>query len=235
MNKYSKIGLFDSGLGGLSVLSEIMKLLPNEDYLFYEDSINNPYGEKSEEELMNITSNITEYLLKNDCKIIVIACNTATTSCMTKLREKYKDVIFVGTVPAIKVACDNNYKNILVIATPCTILSNKTNQLIKRFKKDNQNVYLVSCTGLANAIETNNKKLIKELLDKYLTIYKDIDAIVLGCTHYIYIKDLIQKYYPDATILDGNLGVAKRVKYILEENNLLSDNKKGNIRFIKSK
>ncbi len=233
MNK--KIGIFDSGIGGITTYKEILKLLPNEDYIYYADSKNNPYGEKSVKELKRITSNIVDYLIKKDSKIIVIACNTATTNCIKYLRNKYKDINFIGTEPAIKVACDNNYKNILVIATPCTILSNKTNQLIKRFKKDNQNVYLVSCTGLANAIETNNKKLIKELLDKYLTIYKDIDAIVLGCTHYIYIKDLIQKYYPDATILDGNLGVAKRVKYILEENNLLSDNKKGNIRFIKSK
>ena len=99
MNKYSKIGLFDSGLGGLSVLSEIMKLLPNEDYLFYEDSINNPYGDKTEEELFKITSNIVEYLLKENCKIIVIACNTATTMCIDKLREKYSNTIFVGTVP----------------------------------------------------------------------------------------------------------------------------------------
>ena len=233
MNK--KIGIFDSGIGGITTYKEILKLLPNEDYIYYADSKNNPYGEKSVKELKRITSNIVDYLIKKDSKIIVIACNTATTNCIKYLRNKYKDINFIGTEPAIKVACDNNYKNILVIATPCTILSNKTNQLIKRFKKDNQNVYLVSCTGLANAIETNNKKLIKELLDKYLTIYKDIDAIVLGCTHYIYIKDLIQKYYPDATILDGNIGVAKRVKYILEENNLLSDNKKGNIRFIKSK
>ena len=233
MNK--KIGIFDSGIGGITTYKEILKLLPNEDYIYYADSKNNPYGEKSVKELKRITSNIVDYLIKKDSKIIVIACNTATTNCIKYLRNKYKDINFIGTEPAIKVACDNNYKNILVIATPCTILSNKTNQLIKRFKKDNQNVYLVSCTGLANAIETNNKKLIKELLDKYLTIYKDIDAIVLGCTHYIYIKDLIQKYYPDATILDGNLGVAKRVKYILEENNLLGDNKKGNIRFIKSK
>ena len=81
MNNY-KIGVFDSGLGGLSVLKELMNTLPNEDYLFYEDSINNPYGEKTEEELLKITSNIVNYLLEQKCKIIVIACNTATTSCM---------------------------------------------------------------------------------------------------------------------------------------------------------
>ena len=97
-----KIGVFDSGLGGLSVLKELRKTLPNEDFLYYEDSIHVPYGEKSDEELLTITSHIVDYLLENDCKIIVIACNTATTSCMKALREKYPDVIFVGTVPAIK-------------------------------------------------------------------------------------------------------------------------------------
>ena len=96
-----KIGIFDSGLGGLSILKELLSILPNEDYLFYEDSINNPYGEKSDDELFEITSNIVEYLLKNNCKIIVIACNTATTSCMKKLKEQENNTICVGTVPAI--------------------------------------------------------------------------------------------------------------------------------------
>ena len=99
-----KIGVFDSGLGGLSILKELKRLLPNEDFLFYEDSINNPYGEKSEDELFEITSNIVNYLLENNCKMVVVACNTATTCCMKRLREKYPDTIFVGTVPAIKVA-----------------------------------------------------------------------------------------------------------------------------------
>ena len=111
----SKIGVFDSGLGGLSVLKEMMRVLPNEDFLFYEDSLNNPYGVKDEEELLEITSKIVDYLLDHDCKIIVIACNTATTCCMKALREKYPDTIFVGTVPAIKVAYDNNYKNTIIL------------------------------------------------------------------------------------------------------------------------
>ena len=132
MNK--KIGVFDSGLGGLSILKELIKLLPNEDYLFYGDSINNPYGDKSDEELLTITSHVVDYLLDNDCKIIVIACNTATTSCLKKLREKYPNTIFVGTVPAIKIAYDNNYKNTLVLATPYTIKSKRVRELIHDYK-----------------------------------------------------------------------------------------------------
>ena len=136
-----KIGLFDSGLGGLSILKELINILPNEDYLFYEDSSNNPYGEKSEDELLKITSNIVDYLLDNNCKIIVIACNTATTSCMKKLREIYKGTIFVGTVPAIKVACDNHYKNVINLSTPYTKDSKRVHELIHDFKNDDETIY----------------------------------------------------------------------------------------------
>ena len=107
------IGMFDSGIGGLTVLDVLKELVPNEDYLYYADNKNNPYGEKSDEELLKICCKVVDYLIDNNCRIIVIACNTATTKCMKKLREIYKDIIFVGTVPAIKVASDGNYKNTL--------------------------------------------------------------------------------------------------------------------------
>ena len=231
-----KIGIFDSGIGGTTTLKEIMKLLPKEDYIYYADSINNPYGNKSDEELFNITSNIVDYLIKNDVKLIVIACNTATTRCISKLRSIYPNMIFVGTEPAIKVACDNGYKNTLVLATPGTISSKRTKELIDNNKKETENFYLVSCEGLANAIENNKTNKVDKLLEYYLTPYldKNIDSIVLGCTHYPLIKEKIQKYFKNASILDGNIGVAKRVKYLLEENNLLNDKGNSNIKFIKS-
>ena len=144
-------------------------------------------------------------------------------------------MIFVGTEPAIKVACDNNYKNTLVLATPGTIASERTQELVSENKKDDQNIYLISCDNLANAIEKNDTKKIDKLLKMHLTDYKNknIDSVVLGCTHYPIIKDKIQRYFKNATIIDGNIGVAKRVKYILETNNLLNNKKeKGNIKFI---
>ena len=157
MNK--KIGILDSGIGGTTVLNEIIKLLPKEDYVYYADSKNNPYGEKSPKEIYKIVENIVEFLLKEkDCKMIVIACNTATTRCMKKLKEKYKDIPFVGTVPAIKVACDNNYKHTLVLATPSTIDSERTKELIEENRKENQEIILTSCDGLANAIEPKNRE-----------------------------------------------------------------------------
>lgn len=236
MNRNNKIGIFDSGIGGTTTLNEIKKLLPNEDFIYYADSKNNPYGSKSDDELYKIVKNVVDFLIKKEVKLIVIACNTATTKCINKLRENYKNIPFIGTEPAIKVACDNNYKNTLVLATPGTINSERTQELVNKNKKTNQNIYLLPCDYLANAIERNDVKEIDSLLYNYLTPYqnKNIDSIVLGCTHYPLIKDKIQSYFKDAVIIDGNIGVAKRVKYILETNNLLGNNK-GNIEYIYNK
>lgn len=219
------VGVFDSGIGGLSVLRELEKILPNEDFYYYGDSLNNPYGEKSDEELFEITSGVVDYLVNKGCRVIVIACNTATTRCMKYLREKYKDIIFVGTVPAIKVACDRNFKNTLVMATPATIESERTMELIRDNIRKDQNIYLVACPGLANAIEDNDQEKIKEILKDTFREYKDkeIDSIVLGCTHYPFIKEDILKEMPGVILLDGSRGVAMEVKRQLENNGLLSD------------
>ena len=218
-----RIGVFDSGIGGLTVLEELKKLLPNEDYLFYADSKNCPYGEKSDTELYDITSNIVDYLIDRECKIIVIACNTATTRCIKYLRDKYKDITFIGTEPAIKVACDRDYKNILVMATPATIASERTSILVNDNKKEYENIYLVPCEGLADAIETDNFKKQEEIVSSIYNEYKnkEIDAIVLGCTHYPHIKDLISKYFTNAELLDGGAGVARETKRQLERMNML--------------
>lgn len=219
------VGVFDSGIGGLSVLSELEKILPNEDFYYYGDSLNNPYGEKSDEELFRITSGVVDYLVNKGCRLIVIACNTATTRCMKYLREKYKDIIFVGTVPAIKVACDRDFKNTLVMATPATIESERTMELIRDNIRKDQNIYLVACPGLANAIEDNDQERIEEILKETFREYKDkeIDSIVLGCTHYPFIKEEILKEMPGVSLLDGSRGVAMEVKRQLENNGLLSD------------
>lgn len=220
----NKIGIFDSGVGGLTVLEEIRKLLPNEEYYYYADTFNNPYGEKTCDELYEITSLIVEYLIEKGVKIIVIACNTATTRCINYLRDKYRDIIFIGTEPAIKVACDNNYNNVLLLATPLTINSERTSFLVEHNKRKDMNIYLSACEGLAHAIEINDvkseEKIIKDIYQKYKD--KNIDAIVLGCTHYPLIKELIGKYFKDVILLDGGLGVAKEVQRKLIENNLQS-------------
>lgn len=222
-----KIGVFDSGRGGMSILEELREVLPYEDYLYYGDSINNPYGEKNDEELMAITTKIVDYLKSNGCKVIVIACNTATTRCMKKLREIYPELIFVGTVPAIKMACDNNFKNTLVMATPATIESERTNELVRDNKRIDQNIYLVPCFGLAQAIEKDNINEVKRLLKEIFKDYKDknIDSIVLGCTHYPFIKNEILEEMPNTTLLDGSNGVAREVKRQMEKHELLKNEK----------
>ena len=170
--------------------------------------------------------------------MIVIACNTATTRCIDFLRNKYPNMIFVGTEPAVKVACDNQYKNTLVMATPLTINSPRLSSLVNENIRDEESVTLLPCDGLANAIENSNNDEIDAILDKLLTYYinKDINAVVLGCTHYPIIKDKIQEYFKDAVIIDGNIGVAKRVKELLLINNLLTDrNFEGNVTYIQTK
>lgn len=226
-----KIGVFDSGIGGLTVLEAIREVLPNEEYYYYADSLNNPYGDRSTIELYKITTEIVEHLIKHNCKIIVIACNTATTKCISYLREKYKDIIFIGTEPAIKVACDKNYKNILLLATPLTINSERTHVLIEKSKKEDENIYLSPSSGLAHAIETNNTLLEEEIIKSIYEEYKDknIDAIILGCTHYPIISDLINKYFKDVVLLDGRSGVARIVYKKFTENNLRSTNKRGKV------
>ena len=232
-----KIGMFDSGIGGLNVLEEVRKLIPNENIIYYQDSSNNPYGEKTDEDLWEIVNNIVKFLISKGVKEIIVACNTATTRCIKRLREEFKDMMFVATEPAIKVACDNNYKNTLVLATPGTISSEKVHKLVKDNIHDDQKIHLLACDGLANAIETKDDEKINSILQNLLDEYKNenIDSIVLGCTHYPIIKDKIQSFFPNAKLIDGNVGVAKRVKFILEENNLLSKDNTGNVEFIQSK
>ena len=213
-----KIGVFDSGIGGTTVLAAIKNILPDEEYKYIADSKNCPYGEKSEEELKQIVSKNTEELKDWGAEIIVIACNTATTKCINYLREKYSELKFVGTEPAIKLAAETNAKNILVMATPGTIASERTKSLAEENKREGQNITLLACPGLADTIEQKldiNKKLAELFQDLKNENYEP-DVIVLGCTHYSLIKPDIQSFFPSAKLVDGNEGVANRVKELIQ-------------------
>lgn len=229
-----KIGIFDSGIGGLNVLEEVKKIMPSENIIYYQDSSNNPYGEKTDDELWIVVSNIIEYLKGQGVKEIIVACNTATTRCIKKMREAYPELIFIGTEPAIKVATDNNYKNILILGTPGTITSDRLKELVDNNRSDEQ-INLIECKGLANAIEYNNHDEVMRLLHVYLDDYKDkgIDAVVLGCTHYNYIEKEIVEVLGDVKLIDGNIGVAKQAKRKLEEANLLEETGEGQVEIIK--
>lgn len=218
-----KIGVFDSGIGGTTVLDEIKKLLPHDEYYYIADSKNCPYGEKSDEELKTIVTKNVNELKSWGAKIIVVACNTATTRCIGFLRQKYPDLKFVGTEPAIKLAASTNAKNILVLATPGTIASERTKALLEDNQKPNQKITLLPCPGLADTIEkyyqkSGGKIKINAKLTELLSpITESPDIIVLGCTHYPLIKDSIQKFFPSAKLVDGNLGVAQRVQVLLRQ------------------
>ena len=233
MNIESKIGVFDSGIGGATVLREILKILPNERYIYYSDSINNPYGDKEQDEILNICDNIVKILLKKSCKVIVIACNTASARAVDFLREKYKDIPFVAIEPAYKMVYDYAYdKPTLVMATKGTIESERFNLLYNKY--NNNKTILLPCVGLADIIEEGNKEKIWKYLEENIAMYKDkVSNVVLGCTHYEIIKEDIKKVLGNVNFFNGASNLAKHLKNILVEKNMIND-KIGNIEFIDS-
>lgn len=210
------IGIFDSGIGGVTVLKEILKLLPNFNYIYYSDSINNPYGDKSKDELCLITKNIVQLLIDKGCKIIVIACNTASAICKDYLRENY-DIPIIAIEPALKQVKDNTVGKTLVMATKGTIVSVKFLELYKRF--DNNEMIIEAFPGLADLIEQDKIMEIKNYLKEHLN-YDNISNVVLGCTHYPLIKKEIKEVLGDVNFYDGSVGVAKRLKEVINNINL---------------
>ena len=219
------IGIFDSGVGGLTIYKEIRDLLPNENILYVGDSKNAPYGNKSEEEVKKCIFEIVDNMVNEGVKAIVFACNTATSIAVNDVREKYKDLIIIGIEPAIKLALDNGNNKILVLATTNTLKLEKYKNLVERLDAE-ENLIPIDLPGLSSLIDNgdlNNKEidlLLKNKLKPYIGI---VDSIVLGCTHYPFVKDKIQSIL-NVPIYDGSVGTAKELKRRLEEKNLLSNN-----------
>ena len=234
MDKECKIGIFDSGIGGATVLKEIIKILPKEDYIYYSDSINNPYGDKTEEEILNICDNIVKYFLKRNCKIIVVACNTASAIAIEILRKRYSEIKFIGIEPAYKMVHDYNPQDeTLIMATNGTIKSEKFNKLYNKY--NNNKTYLIPCIGLAEIIEEGNKEKINKYLKDNLEQYNNrVKNVVLGCTHYPIIKNEISDVLGGVTFFEGSSRLAMHLKNVLEIQNLLNLNGTGNIEFIDS-
>ncbi len=229
------IGIFDSGIGGVTVLKEIVKILPKENYIYYSDSANNPYGDKKDSEIIEICDKIVNKLINEKCKAIVIACNTASAKASKYLREKYKNIPIIAIEPAYKMVYDNSYeKPTLVMATKGTIESEKFNLLFKKY--NNHKTYLLPCIGLADIIESGDTNKIKNYLNKNLGIYKNrIENVVLGCTHYPLIKkEIMQSLGDEIQFFDGATSLARHLKNILEEKEMLNKkkNKNQNIIFI---
>ena len=173
------IGIFDSGIGGVTVLKEIIKLMPNEKFIYFSDSKNNPYGDKKDSEIKTRCDEITKFLLEKGCKSIVIACNTASARAASFLREKYKDLPIIAIEPAYKMVYDYAYeKTTLVMATKGTIESEKFNLLYHKY--NNYKTYILPCVGLADIIEKGNKEELIKYLNKNIGIYKGkVENVVL--------------------------------------------------------
>ena len=230
MNQNGKIGVFDSGIGGVTVLREIIRILPKENYMYYSDSKNNPYGDKTDEEIQQLCDNIVQHFIQENCKAIVIACNTASSKAAKLLREKYPQILFIAIEPAYKMVYDYAYdRPTLVMATEGTINSEKFNLLLKKY--DNHQTYLLPCIGLADRIEQGDKEEIKQYLKEHISSYKGkIENVVLGCTHYPLIQKEIQEVLGQIQFFNGAPNLARHLKNVLEEKDLLNQGE-GNVEF----
>ncbi len=234
------IAVIDSGVGGISVLRELVAVMPNENYIYFGDSKNAPYGTRSKQEVLDITRKNLDLLLSVGIKALVIACNTATSVAVSVLRRENPDLIIVGIEPAIKPPTSElDNPTVLVMATPLTLKEEKFLSLVKEYSHG-ANIIPLPCPGLVEFIERG--ELEGDALDQYLkklfSPFDDtkIDALVLGCTHYPHVKEAITKHLPQSVrIFDGGRGTAMQTRRRLEENGLLNPSERqGEIGFINS-
>jgi len=238
--KNRPIGFFDSGVGGLSVLKEAIKLMPKEDYIYFGDSKNAPYGVRDVEDVKDLTYKAVEFLIEKGAKAIVIACNTATSAAVAALRITYPLMPLVGIEPAVKPAVNLKRRGpIIIMATPMTLKEKKFNNLIERYRNEAE-IIPMPCPGLMDFIESGDVKgrdVEEYIRDKYATFHgKKIGAIVLGCTHYPFIKPVIENIIgKDIPIIDGGLGTSIELMRRLKEKGLINDSlKEGNVEIYNS-
>jgi glutamate racemase len=214
------IGIFDSGIGGTSIWKAIHQLLPNEKTIYLADSKNAPYGQKSKQEIITLSMKNTDFLLEMNCKLIVVACNTATTNAIQELRAKY-DVPIIGIEPAIKPAVTHSKTQIIgILATQGTLNSELFNKTTEKYQ-DTKIIEQVG-HGLVQLIENGDidSPEMTELLHSYLNpmIEANIDYLVLGCSHYPYLIPQIKKIIPEhIQIIDSGEAVAKQTRNILRD------------------
>lgn len=231
MSDRRPIGVFDSGVGGLSVLLELKRELPHENFVFLADQLYVPYGEKSKQELISLTKKITNYFIKkHNIKLMVMACNTATCYALDELRKTY-NIPIVGTVPAVKPASERTKTGIIgVISTPATSKSETLKDIIGKYFKGKK-IYNIGCKDLENAVEAGeiNSPISEKLLTKYLRQIKNskADYLVLGCTHYPFLKQTIRKIMGrPINLIDGSRAIARRTRTLLSRFQVLNKRKK---------
>ena len=222
-DRNSPIGVFDSGVGGIGTLAALRRELPGETFLFYGDTANAPYGTKSREEVMACVSRIMDHLLAQDVKAVVIACNTATAVAAAELRARY-DLPIIGIEPALKPASEIRREgSILVLATPMTLKLEKFRALYERY---GEGAIPVPCPGLMELVEREAEDEARRYLLELLSPYElsKVDAVVLGCTHYVFLRPLLKEILPSAvSVLDGNVGTARQLRRVLAARDLLAE------------
>lgn len=223
------VGVFDSGVGGISVLRTARVLLPGEDFLYYGDTAHAPYGTKPPEEVKGYVVHIAEHLMKQGAKAILIACNTATSVAAETLRASV-NIPVIGMEPALKPAALLRHGGkILVMATPVTLKLPKFRRLMEQY---GEGAFPVPCPGLMEFVERGelNGEELRSHLKSLLSPFQDesVDAVVLGCTHYIFLRQMIQSLFPPKTaVLDGNVGTVRQLKRRLSEEGLLRQREAG--------
>lgn len=228
------IGVFDSGVGGISVLRELEALMPNENYIYYGDSKHAPYGTKTLEEVQRLTLADAAFLAERHVKALVVACNTATSAAVGLLREKYADMPVIGIEPALKPAMSvKAHPRVLVLATPMTLREEKFRQLMKRYEAKGE-IFTLPAPGLVELVEQGElagNKLegyLRELFGGYLD--DKPDCVVLGCTHYPFVRKTVQQVFgKNVMIFDGGAGTARETKRRLAEAGLLNPGTKRGI------
>ncbi len=225
--KERPIGVFDSGLGGISVLRELAALMPHENYIFYGDSKHAPYGTKTLAQVRELACEDAAHLAAQGVKALVVACNTATSAAIPILRETYTQMPVIGIEPALKPAVFvKAYPRVLVMATPMTLREQKFRRLMERFR-ERARIIPLPCPGLVEFVERGElhgerlKAFLRELFEEYQT--ETIDCVVLGCTHYPFVKQTIQKVLGAQTLIfDGGAGTARETQRRLKECGLLN-------------
>ena len=221
--KRDPVGVFDSGVGGISTLREIIRELPEERFVYYGDMAHAPYGTKTTEEVTECVRRVVNHLMKRSIKALVIACNTATGAAASTLRSELT-IPVVGMEPALKPASKARKNgSVLVLATPLTLHQEKFENLMMQY---GEGAVKVPCPGLMEIVEANDGPAALHYLQDLFSRFdmNHVDAVVLGCTHYVFLRDMIRDLLPDRiAITDGNAGTARQLRRVLAERNLLND------------
>ncbi len=223
------IGVFDSGVGGISALKAMIRMLPQEHFIYYGDMANAPYGTKETEEVIACVRKVTDRLTARNIKALVIACNTATGAAAYTLRRELT-IPVIGMEPALKPASEiRNNGDVLVLATPLTLHQEKFNLLMEKY---GEGAVRVPCTGLMELVEQENWQGAEAYLREVFALYdlRKVDAVVLGCTHYVFLKDKIRGMLPEhIAITEGSEGTARQLKRVLARNRLLRERGEGQV------